>query len=62
MMAELSPPGFDNMVRPPDQPFLVQIQTNFFVKKVLRLIRTLEPRVIDDRPKCDPGGHQQFGQ
>jgi hypothetical protein len=69
MMAELSPPGFDNMVRTlpqiqTERAHLTRFDLAFVPKKpvVLRLIRTLEPRIVDDRPECDSGGHQQYGQ
>ena len=29
---------------------------------VLRFIRTLEPGIVDDRPKCNSGGYQRHGQ
>ena len=75
MMAELSPPGFDNMVRsflqiqiyrttyrPCPRPRFVPNQKIKIKIAVLRLIRALEPRIVDDWPKRDSSYYQQVGQ
>jgi hypothetical protein len=55
MMAELTPPGFDNMVHPVvplrHVPALTPIA-------VLRAVWALEPRQLDDRAECDPSDHR----
>ena len=65
MMAELSPPGFDNMVRPRiipsldlDRPYHLTPSFQTKINAVLRFIRTLEPRIVDDRSERNPGDHQ----
>jgi len=67
MIAELSPPGFDNMVRLTD-PFSVLFLAVAIVinggttNAVLRVLRFVEVRVIHDRAKRDPGDHRPLGQ
>lgn len=60
MMAELSPPGFDSMVRPrlpldPYQPYLYL--TPYRIGTVFRTVRSLEPYLVHDRTERDPGDH-----
>ena len=55
-MAELSPPGFDNMVR---QLVTHQPHFNFFVIEitVLRTLRTLKPCLVYGWTERDPSNH-----
>ena len=52
MMAELSPPGFDNMV---EKSFTVHYsQILIFQNIVFRIIWTFKPSIKYDRTECDP--------
>ena len=60
MMAELAPPGFDNMVRlSPSHPLHPSRPTTKPTPTVLRPLRSFESRLFDDRAERDPGDHQQ---
>jgi hypothetical protein len=59
MMAELSPPGFDNMVRPSPSPDAL---SKWGKNLVLWFIRAVESRIVNDRAERDPIDHQQVGQ
>ena len=50
MMAELTPPGFDNMVCLEVKGRCLILRVLKRVSVVLRPLRPLKPRVLDDRP------------
>lgn len=58
-MAELTPPGFDNMVCP---YILTYILLDNVCILVLWAIRSLQPCLIHDRTQCHPGHHRQDGE
>jgi hypothetical protein len=60
MMAELTPPGFDNMVRTVSQFSSMKIFVNLIGEtQVFQSLRTVEHLIVDNRTKCNPGDHQQ---
>jgi len=60
MMAELTPPGFDNMVRTVSQFSPMILFVNLIGEmQVLQPLRIVEHLIVDDRTKRNPGDHQQ---
>lgn len=64
-MAELTPPGFENMVRPPNAFRSKRLTRDLysghhmFGPLVLWIVRIIEPCIIHDWAECDPSNHQQ---
>ena len=56
MMAELSPPGFDNMVRLLQSP-PGRVLTG--ARAVLWPIRSFQPRIVHGRAVCRPSDHRR---
>ena len=54
MMAELTPPGFENMVRVSLAELTSLLMTKILV---LRYFWTVDASVIDDRTECDTSDH-----
>ena len=59
MMAELTPPGFDNMVRTRSFDPTGGSEKH---TAVLRAVRAVEPRIVHDWTQCHPGHHRQDGR
>lgn len=55
MMAELAPPGFDNMVRYSAVVLLTGL--TFLPRQVFRIIRAVKSRFVDDRTQRRPSDH-----
>ena len=58
MMAELTPPGFDNMVRTTVSSFENICSFNRGEIQVLQPLRTVEHLIVYDRTKRNPGDYQ----
>ena len=61
MMAELTPPGFENMVCVEIQhynPLCHRFTPYLILLSVFWTLRALEPRLLNDRPECHPSDYR----